>query len=125
VDPQQRLKLMLDDMEHTDELYRATRFWGAALGDLTQEIQREGFANFRAHASVRVMYAPIYSSNQWQKNTAPLERVAELLRFVSRSDRLPDLFLDDHSGMRAAAREYAVFRAGDPTEKAPDFSALT
>jgi hypothetical protein len=119
VDPQQRLQLMLDDMEQVDDLYRPTQFWGAALGDLTREIQQRGFADFRAHRSARKMYVPIYASGAYQKNRRTIERAAAAMRFVTRSDRLGDLFLNDHSGTRAAEREWAMFRAGDPTDRAP------
>ena len=51
---------MLADMADQPALYQPTEFWKAASASIMDELNQEGFANFRSLSSARSYFAPSY-----------------------------------------------------------------
>lgn len=110
-DPQALLRLMLEDLEKADPLYRPTNFWESGLPAIAAELERHGFESFRRHPSAAFWYVPLYRSPFFQRHPglcAAATRLADLVSGPRRIGARLKRVLDGESRFR---RDYAVFLA--------------
>jgi hypothetical protein len=87
----EELKLMLDDMERVDPLYRPTQFWSVASREIIADLEARGFREFKNHDSAQKYYVPAYVKKGERLLAQKVRRLLEITR------RLDSTRLDQRS----------------------------
>ncbi len=112
VSAEERLDIMLQDMEKAEALYRPTNFWSSGLESIVQDLKKRGFSNFREQPSAAFFYVPNYAGGIWRKHGKKLVPLLKFLDSFSRKKIGPSV---SHifNGERLARCDHRILVAAD------------
>jgi putative sugar O-methyltransferase len=128
----ERLRIMLEDMEGAPDLYRPTQFWSFCIQRIVDDLETHGISTFRRHPNATDYFVPVYVPKVYRKFHKTFQRsISFFLRILSlthKGRRIREILEPDLRSLaereEEAMADYRIFLAAE-TDTPPRLSRLS
>lgn len=113
----EELNVMLEDMQKAPPLFQATQFWANSLKEIIDDLENQGFENFKSHKSALKLYVQRYAQDPYLYQKELCKQICDTVAPLQY--HLDTAFTEYMNGKNQSDADYRVFIAADKKDQRP------